>query len=267
DPELDTSLFDDEDGAGAGTTGNTETNPNAEDDDDDGTGTTGNTNTDGGDNINPPYCATQCLWFRGQPYTDPAELEPPQLGQCPGVLYDIVVLVEGQLTDSSTGAVLTTYQFEAISAPNPRAGPIGDLILPGPLVGGLPSRDWPPVSIFIGDPPAASPLRSEDRFNSLNLSVGNNQVVREISRTITRLDGQPDDCGLPPDGYGPPEGVDPNKWRKICSSNPPITTTVDTNGDRTLIEVFDQSGLIATLDFLPNQVEFEVKCSEEGPPT
>lgn len=126
---------------------------------------------------------------------------PSPEGNCVGVEYDVVVRCEAINYDGSNGGAGQVYQFDAISAPNPRIGPIGPLVLPGRRIGGLPSRNYPPISILTGENQTPSPLRTNSRFDGLNLNDGDNQVVREISRTITRLDGQPDDC--PPPGGGP----------------------------------------------------------------
>ena len=65
--------------------------------------------------------------------------------------------------------------------------------------------------------------------------------------------------------FGPPLGTDPKKWRSLCGVAP-IRHTIYTDDESTLITVSDQNGTLAILKFEPNQVEFYVRCKEEGPP-
>lgn len=126
------------------------------------------------------------------PTDDPPPPEPPFTGgQCSGVLYNI--------TWSGT-----TYPFSDCSGPmNVGSNLIG---VPGPITNLRGEID--PVA---PNPPCASQniyyfdfgpsAQRQTLFGQTNGAVLN-------SFTVTRTDGQPDDCGNPPVSYPPPSDID-----------------------------------------------------------
>lgn len=123
-------------------------------------------------------------------------------GKCPGVGYDVEAVVNCRYSAFSGPAssfnYTVTYNNSVATGAIP--GPIEGLILPGLTVGGLTSTGVPPLKI--------SSNGGEERFLS-RVSVnspgsrtgGNNQAISLVSLTITRRDGQPDNCQP---GYTPP---------------------------------------------------------------
>lgn len=123
-------------------------------------------------------------------------------GNCPGVLYDIQVTCLCQYLAFDAQTTSTQYEatYRRVGA-NALPGPIGPLVIPGILSGGLLSTRGPLNQINYGNN-QISGLFFVSRTPGLDLNRGSNQVIGEISRTVTRQDGQPDNCP-PPDGGGP----------------------------------------------------------------
>lgn len=142
-------------------------------------------------------------------------------GQCP-VQYDVTFDVVCENTSFSTGEV----QFEYTCRVGRRlTGPIGNVILPGTLSGGLSFNQTPEVLIthnggqviglsgsVLGTPPS--------RNN------GNNQAVGPIvMSSIVRVDGLPDNCGSLPTPPGDPSYSTnlPYTDSDGIERNPPVT--------------------------------------------
>ena len=197
--------------------------------DDDGSG-----GGDGGDDGD--RCTQQLLCYRGVPYEDPVENEPPQPGQCEAVYNFYIQLA----TTAGIGG--------------PSSGRFGQYQATGRL-----------GPFFTAPGGSGIRLYTNNETGVFNFANGGSVEVNQ-PRIVdaVRVDGGPDDCGQPPPAYGPPIGSAPEQWRSICSSRPPITVAVDTNSDRTFVTANDASGELARLDFEPRQYQIKIACKENG---
>ena len=198
---------------------------------------------DGDGDGDPPYCSSQILCYRGICYEDPAENDPPVAGQC-SVSYSVEV----------------DYTFNsAFSNPPSGSGTAVAINQRGPLSAPYVYQDGSSTQI----------ISLDNAIGTIGLRAFSNcppsQVVIDDWR-YTRQDGQPDNCGQPPPPLGPPCDSDPEEWKSLCSSNPPIRYTTDTNSDRTLVIVTDGAGELARLDFKAGQYQVHVGCKEDGCP-
>lgn len=64
--------------------------------------------------------------------------------------------------------------------------------------------------------------------------------------------------------------ADPGRWRRICSSAPPLRTDYAVNGDRTVITVWDQAtsfeNPLAQIGLETGRYSVATRCQELGPP-
>lgn len=256
---------------------------------------------DGGDGAGDgegDRCTSQLLCYRGVPYEDPAENEPPQPGQCNepyGVRwawvylspngwllsqdrvsggyppFEIYITTPGQ-PNRFTGNIESRSRAALISHDeNGNEVPPNSYHQPG---SGRRRKGYPAYyrigrgnrfnypQFYPSGPPAGwtqAPGITYSNPVNVDVSKGNDLYVGPNT--------PPDDCGefgVPPSAYGPPIGSDPEEWRSICSNNPPINYTAETDSDRTLITATDAAGELAKLDFEPGQYQIKIACKEDG---
>jgi hypothetical protein len=116
-------------------------------------------------------------------------------GQCVGVAYDVFVKARCFMDNfqGSFGDFFYEANYRSNSAV-PLTGPIGNVVVPGAVVGGQLNNSGPPCRINYGDnQQIALQFVSKTRPNETN--TGSNRVVEVLETTIVRRDGMPDDCG------------------------------------------------------------------------
>lgn len=266
-----------------------------------GTGTgTGDGADDGTGTGTGSECTAQILCYRGEPYEDPAENEPPDPGS--GTCNDIYAIrwtwvyrgrFGSSVSQDSVGSGYPPFyvyiaqrgvphQFIPNYTPSQdEAGLVthdanGNLVPPngysrpgstrsngqqGWIRFNRGSATAYPVRYASGPPAGWTPAPGATYANTLGVNVS------QGNEYYVGPGSPPDNCsdfGTPPPAYGPPIGSDPAQWRSVLSNNPPINYTADTNGDRTLITVTDATGELVRLDFLPGQYEIKIACKEDG---